>query len=282
MGQIKTLQIKGRKYAYTLYENKATIDTIVLLHGFTGTMHTWDTIAHSLAANYRVIMIDLPGHGKTIGADDVNMKQFANDFVQLMKAENIAEAIFLGYSLGGRTALSFTCYFPEKVSKLILESASAGLADDTERNARVQADEQLAQKIETKGIEAFVNFWENIPLFATQKRLSQTIQTQIRSERLQQREAGLAGSLRYMGTGAQDPWWNELKEINVPVLLVTGALDEKFVRINEQMRKMIQTVEHVSIDHAGHAVHIEKQETFLHVIDQFLQKDLSIRFNPNS
>lgn len=282
MGQIKRFLVDGRSYAYRLYENDISAETIVFFHGFTGSMETWGDMASALAVHYRIITIDLPGHGKTSGADNVNMKQFADDFVQLMEAEHIAQAIFFGYSMGGRTALSFTRYYPEKVSQLILESASPGLADQAERQKRIQADEQLAAKIEREGILAFVNFWENIPLFASQKQLESTAQAKIRSERLAQREAGLAGSLRHMGTGAQEPWWHELKEINIPVLLVTGALDEKFVGINEQMKEAMQKAEHISIDKAGHAVHIEKVEAFLQVLTQFLQKDISIRFNPNS
>lgn len=282
MGHIKTFLIDGRSYAYHLYENGVRTETLVFFHGFTGTMHTWDDMASVLAAHYRIITIDLPGHGKTIGADCVDMKQFADDFVQLMEVEDIAQAIFLGYSMGGRTALSFARYYPEKVSQLILESASPGLADETEQQKRMQADEQLAVKIEREGMESFVNFWKNIPLFASQKRLSQSVQAQVRSERLAQREAGLAGSLRHMGTGVQEAWWDELKEIHIPVLLVTGALDEKFVRINEQMKEAMLKAQHISIDKAGHAVHIEKAEAFLQVVTQFLQKDISIRFNPNS
>ena len=96
----------------------------------------------------------------------------------------IDKADILGYSMGGRLALSFAVLYPEFVRKLILESTSPGLESETERKNRRSQDEKLGKFILEQGIEKFVDYWENIPLFATQKGLPQAVQSAIREQRL--------------------------------------------------------------------------------------------------
>ena len=73
--------------------------------------------------------------------------------------------------MGGRIALAYTIKYPERVTSLILESASPGLKTEQERIERREADELLAKKINSEGIPSFVEFWENIPLFAFAKEI---------------------------------------------------------------------------------------------------------------
>src|SRR5699024_11912780 len=72
-------------------------------------------------------------------------------------------------------ALSFAIYYPEMVTSLILESASPGLEKPKDQEARQKHDHQLAKRLETEGIDAFVNYWEKIPLFETKQTLLQVI-----------------------------------------------------------------------------------------------------------
>src|SRR5690625_4319625 len=176
----------------------------------------------------------------------------------------------LGYSLGGRTALSFAQYFPNQVKSLILESASPGLKTEAERKTRREQDDKLAEKIKEEGIEAFVNKWENIPLFTSQKNLPKTIQNRIRKERLSQKKTGLGNSLVYMGTGRQPSWWDQLQSLTIPVLLIVGELDVKFVQINQTMHHLLKHSTIQCVPNAGHAVHIEQVEKFDKIIGDFL------------
>src|SRR5699024_5645320 len=190
---------------------------------------------------------------------------------QWLDKEEINSAIFLGYSLGGRTALSFATYYPARVKALVLESASPGLAKAEERESRVQQDTLLAERIRTEGLRNFVDFWENIPLFASQKNLPVSVQEKIRNERLAQRPEGLAQSLIHMGTGAHRAWWDTLSRLELPVLLMTGQLDHKFVGINEEMEKRLPLASHQIIEAAGHTIHIEKPAEFTKQVINFLQ-----------
>ncbi|MBO1914528.1 alpha/beta fold hydrolase, partial [Microvirga sp. 3-52] len=106
----------------------------------------------------------------------------------------------VGYSMGGRIALSYTINHPKRVASLILESSTPGLETERERIERMNKDKILAQKICSEGILSFVEFWEGIPLFDTQKKLSTEQQQKIRTERLSQNAVGLANSLLGIGT----------------------------------------------------------------------------------
>lgn len=243
---------------------------VVLLHGFTGSKATWENTAESLQDHFQVITIDLPGHGKTITSSPLTMESFAANLVEIFRYLKLMPVHLVGYSMGGRTALSFAMLYPEWVKSLTLESASPGLKSLTERETRLNNDEILANKIEQEGLESFVRFWEDLPLFNTQKQLPTTVQQAIRKERLAQSSKGLAQSLRFMGTGKQHSWWNELKKIDFPTLLVVGELDEKFVHINKQMQTRINEAQMTVIDNVGHAVHIENPSKFNTAILNFI------------
>src|SRR5690606_27690055 len=141
------------------------------------------------------------------------------------------EFVLAGYSMGGRTALAYAAVHPERLQALILESASPGLKTAAEQVERQQRDSELALKILANGIQSFVDKWENIPLFDSQKKLPTEIRDEIKQERLSQQPQGLANSLIGMGTGSQPSYWNHLKDIHIPVLLITGSLDLKFEAI---------------------------------------------------
>ncbi|MCZ7671308.1 MAG: hypothetical protein M5U34_31335 [Chloroflexi bacterium] len=114
-----------------------------------------------------------------------------------------------------------------------------GLKTEAERAERRHRDNALAGRIERDGIEAFVDFWESLPLWDSQKQLSAETRARLRQQRLQNNPLGLANSLRGMGTGMQPSLWHKLSEITMPALLLTGELDHKFCTIGEEMAQLI-------------------------------------------
>lgn len=260
--------VNDADYWYEVHGDGAR--SLVLLHGFTGSTETWSFFIKRRPAQLRLILIDLPGHGKTKTKKLKSMEECCSDLVQLFDHIGLKKFHLAGYSMGGRTALSFTMLYPKYVQSLILESASPGLEDETERKARVEKDEQLARKIESEGMEAFVHYWENIPLFESQKRLPESVRQKIRSGRLRQSAEGLALSLRSMGTGKQPSWWHLLGKMSVPVLLLVGELDAKYVTINQKMQAEIPTCKLVICENAGHAVHIEDRDAFIRHVSLFI------------
>lgn len=247
---------------------------LMLLHGFTGSAANWRPFMDVFGRHYRVVAVDLPGHGETDAPPDAERyrsEAVADDLCRLMDHLGIERAVVLGYSMGGRLALSLAMLHPERVNALVLESSSPGLASAEEREARRARDEALAERIERDGIEAFVAHWENLPLFASAKRLPEDVQERIRAGRLKNRPQGLAGSLRGMGTGVQPSWWHLLSDLHVPVQLVAGELDGKFCDIAERMRDALPDVRLAVVPDAGHMVHVEKPELFATIVVDFLE-----------
>lgn len=263
--------IEEATYWYEVHGEGAPV---VLLHGFTGSTSTWSTFIANWKEHFQLITIDLPGHGKTVTKSPRTMEACCSDLKKLFQHLNFSEIHLIGYSMGGRTALSFAMFYPEWVASLTLESASPGLASEYERIKRVQHDEGLAQRIEQAGIVDFVDFWENVPLFETQKKLAPAVQQAIRQERIGQSEEGLSQSLRFMGTGKQPSWWEQLTLFPKPVLLIVGTADKKFMQINEMMEKRLQTGELAAIEKVGHAIHVEEPEIFGKLVTEFIFKNI--------
>jgi 2-succinyl-6-hydroxy-2,4-cyclohexadiene-1-carboxylate synthase len=245
----------------------------VLLHGFTGAASAWKPFCPMWSRHSRLIMADLIGHGKTDSPEDperYDIIKAADDLITLLDTLGINKIDMLGYSMGGRVAITFASLYPERVRKLVLESTTPGLKTDSEKDARIRQDHQLAVTIEEDGVEKFIDYWETLPLFQSQLNLPAKVREQIRSQRLQNNPIGLANSLRGMGTGAQPSWWSKLGGFNFEVLLVTGTLDVKFCKIAEEMAALLPKASHVSINDCGHAIHVEEPEKFGTIVSEFL------------
>ncbi|MFX3617010.1 MAG: 2-succinyl-6-hydroxy-2,4-cyclohexadiene-1-carboxylate synthase [Sporolactobacillus sp.] len=254
--------------------SEGTGEPLVLLHGFTGSMADWEQLLPEWVSVFQVIRIDLLGHGQTGSPDSPNrysMDQQILDLIGILDLLGIKQANVLGYSMGGRVALSLACLHPERIKCLILESVSPGLSNLKERQARRQHDQKLSRFISDEGMEAFVNFWENIPLFETQKKLPDALRDRVRSSRLANHPLGLAGSLLGMGTGSQPSWWNKLKRLKMPVLLVTGKKDQKFCRIASEMARLIKRCDWQIAEDCGHNIHLEDQMAFSRILRAFLR-----------
>jgi 2-succinyl-6-hydroxy-2,4-cyclohexadiene-1-carboxylate synthase len=246
---------------------------LLLLHGFTGDSSTWTPFCSIWGKHSKLIIPDIIGHGKTDSPKDVHrytIESAAKDLLALLDELGIEQTDLLGYSMGGRLALTFAILFPERVRKLILESASPGLRTEEERIQRRMKDRELANFIKEQGIPSFVDYWECIPLFSTMKNLPESIQRSIREQRISNNTLGLANSLLGMGSGSQPSWWEKLSLLNCEVLLVTGNKDEKFCKIAEKMLKDLKNASRIIINDSGHAIHVEQKEKFGTIVSDFL------------
>ncbi|WP_376796850.1 2-succinyl-6-hydroxy-2,4-cyclohexadiene-1-carboxylate synthase [Thermogemmatispora sp.] len=253
--------------------DQRTQPALVLLHGFTGSALGWGPFLEEFAAaGWRVIALDLHGHGLSEAPADprrYSMEHCRADLLEALRQLGIApaQAILLGYSLGGRIALY--CSFSGFFRALILESASPGIADPQERELRRRHDEALAASLEREGLAAFVTRWEQQPLFASQQRLPAEKRAALRAQRLANRPEGLAGSLRGVGTGVQPPLHARLPELQLPVLLICGALDEKFCAIGQEMAQRLPHATLAIVPEAGHTVHLEQPRRFAELVLSF-------------
>src|SRR4051812_22640158 len=136
-------------------------EQIVLLHGFSGTRRTWDGVI-SLLGRERYLALDLRGHG---AARDRRPIGFAEVVADVLEATPERFAL-VGYSMGGRVALHVALAAPERISRLVLVGATAGIDDPGERAQRRARDEALAARVERQTIEESAAGGRAQPLFA--------------------------------------------------------------------------------------------------------------------
>lgn len=273
------IQVRGQKVGVKS-KGSSSLPVIVFLHGFTGSTATWTKVMDLLDGEHKTIAVDLTGHGKTAVPKEPSRYSMAEqiaDLEALFENFKLTSFTLVGYSMGGRIALAYAHRFPERVSSLILESASPGIMDKSERLERREADEKLSARIIREGIPSFVNFWESISLFNSQKKLSTEVQSAVREERLSQSATGLANSLLGIGTGSQPSYWNQLYTINLPVLLITGESDRKFGNIAQEMLKCLALAKHRTIKDTGHAIHVEKPTLFATMVKEHVTQVLNMR-----
>jgi len=248
---------------------------VVVLHGFTGDASTMLELAQQLAVARHVIIPEMVGHGGSSIPDHVGaygVEQMAAHVSTLCDRLGQSEFDLVGYSMGGRVALTLACSQPSRVRSLSLIGASAGLASEGERLSRRQADGALADRLESDGLHDFVDDWLRGPLFATQNRRGTEHMAKARDQRLANDPHGLAMSLRGGGTGAMEPLHDRLVDCDVPTLVIAGADDPKFSAIAESLAEAMPNAEVASIAHAGHAAHIEKPEAVANAIDGHMSK----------
>jgi 2-succinyl-6-hydroxy-2,4-cyclohexadiene-1-carboxylate synthase len=215
------------------------------------------------------LAVDLPGHGKTEVQQDCNysMVNTARALIKLLQKLDINKCFLVGYSMGGRLALYLTVYFPQYFPRVILESASPGLKTRSGRDRRIGRDLKLAKQLESQDFSLFLQQWYGNPLFASfvcHPNYERAI-----ASRLNNNPFNLAKSLLFMGLGIQPSLWDCLVSIKIPVLLVVGELDTKFVAINREIAILSsQTSLHI-VKNAGHNIHFERPPEFGQLIRYF-------------
>ena len=240
---------------------------LVLAHGFTQTARCWGALADDLAADHRLVLVDLPGHGRSAEVD----ADLATGADLLVRAGG--RGCYVGYSMGARFCLHAALAHPEKVASLVLVSGTAGLDDPLERRARRIADDALADQLAPASgatppvsLERFLRQWLAQPMFAGLDERSAGF-----DERARNSAAGLASSLRRAGTGTQRPLWGRLGELEMPVLSITGEVDEKFTALGRRMAQTIgRNASTAVVPVAGHAPHLEQPAEVAALIRSFV------------
>lgn len=245
---------------------------VFLLHGFTGSSNDWIEIITQLNPRFSYVAVDLIGHGKSESREDTKLytdQSLVQQLDELFNHFTKDRFILIGYSMGGRAALTYAVHHQEKLSGLVLESTSAGIADEKPREERRQADSKIIKLIEEKTIDEFVEFWMNQDLFASQKKLSEEKLAKSKWLKARNKKVGLINSLKGFGTGVMPALHDKLHLVKCKTLLITGELDKKFTQINSELVKSFLNAEHVVIKDAGHNVHLERLEEFVSVVMNF-------------
>nr|WP_246194616.1 alpha/beta fold hydrolase [Allochromatium palmeri] len=223
------------------------------MHGFTGGGADWSSV---FADDPRWLAIDLPGH-LTSPDPTSDYPEVIRDLLDALPA-SIDEVI--GYSLGGRIALSFIQLAPERFRAATIISAHPGLLDPAMREQRRLADQVWIRLLRDQGIEAFVTAWEHQPLFKTQARLPAEILARQRARRLSQRSEGLASALERLGLGEMPSTWEALACYQGRLDWIIGGEDTRFQAIAHEVLAHRPATRLVVLEGVGHNPLLEVPE----------------------
>lgn len=224
-------------------------ETLVLLHGFGGTHRAWDPVLPELDhERYNPLVPDLRGHGTKAHVRPISFDGCVDDVL----AAAPDRFVLCGYSMGGRIAQKVALAAPERVSRLVLVATSAGIPDEEARAARIAEDRALADEVEGMTVEQFVTRWQAQPIFAG----TPPEAARFWGDDLARNEpAALAEALRTIGGGAMEPFWDRVGELTMPVTIVVGSRDEKFVRFaREEYAPRIPHAQVHVVEGAGHGL----------------------------
>jgi len=228
-------------------------EPLLLLHGFTQTGRGWDEVVRHLdGERYRALAPDIRGHGAAATRRPIDFDACVQDAIGLARAPfHLA-----GYSQGARLALHVALAHPTLVSRLVLVSATAGIEDEAQRARRREADAALAAWMESDGRlpTEFADRWGAQALFATQ---SPEVAAAARADRLSNQPADLAAALRGIGTGVMAPLWDRLGELTMPVAVLAGEHDTKYVALGRRLASALPAATLTIGPGAGHALPLE-------------------------
>ena len=252
---------------------------LILLHGFAQSSASWNATASELAATGRpVYALDLVGHG---GSErPANPRAYALDaqgeallaFARVIAdAEGVRPAV-LGYSMGGRVTLAALHSDPRAFSAVILEAAGFGSATQAEREAAAKRDAACATRLRADGLEAFMDFWEQLPLFASQRDLPPDVRARASASFAMRpaRTFEQAGQHVMPSRAETLETLDVLRAGDTPLLYLAGERDEKYRALAAQAAEAGATVR--IIPGAGHNAHLEAPATFAKEVASFLRK----------
>ena len=234
---------------------------VTCLHGFSQHGDSWRELTALVPGRYRWLTPDLRA---------TTLAGAASELLALWAAADVERTHLVGYSQGGRVALSVAAAHPERLLSLTTIGAHAGL-DEPARTARRAEDRALADRIEREGVDWFAAYWAARPLFAGLSRRGPAFLARLDAGRRRNDASHLAATLRGMGAAATEPFWDRLGRITVPTLLVAGAEDARYVELAGRLREAIPEAEVAVVPEAGHAVHLERPVGFAALLARHLR-----------
>lgn len=246
--------------------------SLVLLHGFTGHARSWDSVVSALPSHRRVFRPCLLGHDSSVGAAAESFEDEVDRLAAVVRAEGLAGARLAGYSMGGRIALGLLVRHPGLFTSAVLIGTAPGIEEGPARVARREWEECWAQLLERKGMVEFVDAWERLPRFSTQERLPASVRAAHRAIRLGHDPRELARALRVLGSGGMPDWLPALPDIDVPVRLVAGALDDDFVAHARAMADRLPCAEVRVLEACGHDPLLEQPHALATALEEPLEE----------
>lgn len=226
---------------------------LVLVHGFTQSPALWDAVLRHVPDVVDEVPVEISALALP---DDL-------DFVATAHAvmEAGGPGVYCGYSLGGRICLRGALDAPGLVRGLVLVSASPGIADNAARARRARLDDELATEARRVGVEEFLRRWLAQPLFSTLVVDADEVSRRAAETTVER----LEHQLRVLGQGTQEPLWDRLHELRIPLAVVTGRSDSRYEDIGDEIAASVTGSMRVHVD-GGHALPLEQPASVADVL----------------
>ena len=259
---MKTLLFKNTKISYT---DSGEGNAIVFLHGFLENKKMWQEYVDFFSEQFRIITIDLLGHGESDCLGYVHtMEDNANVVHEVLLASNIRKAIILGHSMGGYVGLAFAELYPKNIKKLILLNSTSKEDSAEKKLNRTRAIKAVKQNYISFVSLAIANlFSEN-----NRTRLANEIE-KVKNEALKTPLQGIIASLE--GMKIRKDRENLLQENLFPVLLILGQKDP-VLNYEESITQIEDTTAELVTFEDGHMSHIENKEELKTTFLDFFNK----------
>lgn len=228
-----------------------------LLHGFTGEPNSWSRVLSRESFEPPPALPWLLGHGPDWPCRAVDSFAAECRRIRSICAKGGRPRLICGYSLGARVALGVLHLDPRLFDAAVLIGVHPGLDDPSERTKRRAEDARLANALRNDRLAAFVERWEEMPLFTSQRGLPNTLLEQQRAARLSHDAEGLARALEVLGLAEMPSYGPAMASLDVPITVMAGSLDEKFSGIAKSLAAQHQNVEAEIVPGVGHNLLLE-------------------------
>lgn len=239
---------------------------VVLLHGFLENLNMWNAFVEVLESRYRIVCIDLPGHGLTPNFGYVHtMEDMAHAVKAVLDHLRLRKYAFIGHSMGGYVALAFAEFFPDNLRLLGLFYSTAAADSEEQKANRLRAIEAVKHNEKT-----FIR--TTIPaLFRPKSRkLFKDEINWVKDEALKMTTQGIIAAL----AGMRERQEREalLHFGPYPVMIISGKHDPKITLESMESQFNAPNVKYKLVTDNGHMGHIEDKEECLSFIQSVLKK----------
>ncbi len=254
MEQHRTLVIDGHTVHYR-DEGRSNNKTVVLLHGFMQNLDVWSSYVLTYMNRFRVITIDLPGHGMTDTFSEIHTMNFMAKVVRdVLNHCSVDRCVMVGHSMGGYVALAFADLFPYALRGLGLINSHA-LSDSEEKR---QAREASCREVLENKAKFVVDFVPRLFAECHREEMSQDIKF-LKDQCLETSVQSIIAA--QLGMSRRPPRANVLEELEVPVLFVYGKCDDRLPIETAVAHALLpHRAELIMLDKAGHMSFLEERD----------------------
>ena len=232
----------------------------MLVHGFLGSPADWADVLARLSPGIACDCVALAELGCASIADAAR--------ALAARLERAPCDVLVGYSMGGRIALELAATWPERAPRLVLLGASPGLEDAAERARRAAEDDARAEEILRDGLDAFIERWYRLPLFASFA--AHASFGDARTRRGLGDAAFWARCVAGCSPGRAEPRWSAIPALAARTTFVAGSLDERYAAVAARARALAPALRVEIVAGAGHVLPLEAPEACARIIESVL------------